>query len=182
MEGDNRFRPRLWMTLFSPLPDFVTVFLILAILRNWISAKVTPLARRLMTQIGIGPTERKGRSRHPVGEQVDLEGQRNLSNLRICQERSRCHDGLWSKSPAITANGLRCRCIMNTHNVRANRRANGVQYEHHACIMTEQKEAYAWGVLESVGRALRAHARHTIASPIHMCGMIMTCRCYVAIT
>lgn len=52
-----------------------------------------------------------------------------------------CRDDRSSKSLAITANGPRCRCIMNTHYVRANRRElTGRKHGHHARIMTGQKE------------------------------------------
>jgi len=84
-------------------------------------------------------------------------------NLPRALQMSQC--GLSSKSLAITANGLRCRCIMNTHNVRGNRRANGVQYEHHACIMMEQKEhtreAYARKCRACVANTRTTHNRKT---------------------
>lgn len=79
--------------------------------------------------------------RLPVYTWLILEEPRNIwAIFRIRSRPSRCRDDRSSKSLAITANGLRYRCIMNTHNVRGNRRANRAQHEHHTHIMMEQKE------------------------------------------
>lgn len=60
-------------------------------------------------------------------------------------------------SREITANGADGMNVMNTHNVRANRRVNGAQHEHYVRITMEQKERAR--ACEACTKVSGAHAR-----------------------
>lgn len=76
-------------------------------------------------------------------------------------------------SREITANRADGMNVMNTHNVRANRRVNGAQHEHYVRITMEQKERAR--ACEACTKVSGTHARARARTPRRSAGPMLHC-------